>query len=276
MTRIHRQALALISALLPISLGVGASVQAAPVPTSLPLIRAQQLLARLAYLPLKWEPLTTDAKVTLREAWVNPPPGQWRWRTDPEILRTLWATPGVSTVLTRAALMSFQHINGLDPSGTLNAATERALDQAWVHRDRDPHGYNYALVDEYQGSQHPETLTLWHNGQIVLVSLANTGVSQAQTPLGTFPVYLRYYSQTMAGTTPWGTTYSDPGVPYVNYINGGVAVHGFPRAAYGFPQSLGCIELPIPEAAQVWKYLHIGTPVTVVANTSAASRVILG
>jgi hypothetical protein len=255
--------------------GVSSVAQAAPIPVSLPLIRAQQLLARLGYLPLHWRPLATDAHVTLKEAWNAPPKGTWTWRRDPEYLRRLWATPGVATVVTRGALMSFQRVQGLDETGSLNPATEHALDEAWLHRDRDPHGYNYALVDEYQGSTHPETLTLWHNGKVVLKSLANTGIEQAQTPLGTYPVYLHYYSQTMSGTTPWGTYYDDPGVPYVNYINGGVAVHGFPRAAYGFPQSLGCIELPIPNAAIAWLYLHIGTLVTIVANAPKGSTTVI-
>ena len=34
----------------------------------------------------------------------------------------------------------------------------------------------------------------------------------------------------------------------MNYFNGGDAVHGYPRASYGFPQSNGCVELPIETA----------------------------
>ncbi len=55
----------------------------------------------------------------------------------------------------------------------------------------------------------------------------------------------------------------DPGVPWVNYFNGGDAVHGFPRASYGFPQSNGCVELPIGTAAQVYPLLAIGDLVIV-------------
>ncbi len=260
---------------LPLALGLSTAVQAATVRPSFPLMRAQQLLARLKYLPLNWQPLATDhAHVTLADAWNAPPPGRWTWRKAPQALHSLWATPGIGTVMTRGALMTFQRVTGLAPTGTLTVATEKALDWAWLHRARDPHGYNYALVDEYLGSTHPETLTLWHNGKVVLETLCNTGVQQAQTPLGTYPVYLRYYSQTMSGTTPWGTYYSDAGVPYVNYINGGVAVHGFPRAAYGFPQSLGCIELPIPNAKVAWLYLHIGTLVTVVTNAPSGATTV--
>ena len=67
----------------------------------------------------------------------------------------------------------------------------------------------------------------------------------------------------MSGTNPDGSHYSDPGVPYVAYFNGGDAVHGFVRGSYGWPQSLGCVELPYGAAAVVYKYDPIGTLVTV-------------
>ena len=37
----------------------------------------------------------------------------------------------------------------------------------------------------------------------------------------------------MSGTNPDGSHYSDPGVPWVSYFNGGDALHGFLRASYG-------------------------------------------
>ena len=43
----------------------------------------------------------------------------------------------------------------------------------------------------------------------------------------------------------------------------GDAIHAFPRASFGTPQSLGCVELPLPAAAKVWPYTPIGTLVTV-------------
>jgi hypothetical protein len=51
----------------------------------------------------------------------------------------------------------------------------------------------------------------------------------------------------------------------VSYFNGGDALHGFIRASYGFPQSLGCVEMPFAEAGQVWPYTPIGTIVNVAA-----------
>ncbi len=53
----------------------------------------------------------------------------------------------------------------------------------------------------------------------------------------------------MKGTNPDGSKYADP-VYWISYFNGGDAVHYFDRPAYGYYQSLGCVELPV-EAGQV-------------------------
>ena len=229
-------------------------------------IRAQQILAALHYLPLTWHPDAADPAVSPQQAWTAPPQGQWHWTAQPTLLHTLWARPGVATVMTHGALTHFQRVHDLPMTGTLTRATQTALTAAMHTHATSPTGYNYAIVDEYLGSSHLETFTLYHDGHVILTSPTNTGVAATPTPFGTYDVYLRYDRQDMSGTTPWGTYYNDPGVPFVNYIHGGVAVHGFPRAAYGFPQSLGCIELPIPVAAHVWKYLHYGTLVSVVPH----------
>jgi hypothetical protein len=130
--------------------------------------------------------------------------------------------------------------------------------QATVTQQDNPNGYTYAIASEVV----PETLTIWHDGQDVFSSLTNTGIPIAPTSDGTFPVYLRYRFQVMRGINPDGTHYADP-VQYVSYFQAGEAVHYFPRYSYGFPQSLGCVELPLASAAQAWPYLTYGSLVTV-------------
>jgi L,D-transpeptidase catalytic domain len=66
----------------------------------------------------------------------------------------------------------------------------------------------------------------------------------------------------MRGLMPNGARYADP-VKFVSFFNGDYAVHSMDRASYGLPQSLGCVELPLTEAQQVWPYLTYGTLVTV-------------
>jgi lipoprotein-anchoring transpeptidase ErfK/SrfK len=155
--------------------------------------------------------------------------------------------------------MNFQEVHGLPTTGVVNSATWNTLVKAADAHQVNPASYNYVDVSESS----PETLTLYRDGIVALRSLVNTGISVAPTSLGTYPVYLRYTSQTMSGTNPNGTHYSDPGIPWISYFNGGDALHGFIRSSYGYPQSLGCVEMPFADAALVWPHTPIGTLVTV-------------
>ncbi|MBW4029629.1 MAG: L,D-transpeptidase [Acidobacteria bacterium] len=214
----------------------------------------EQLLAQLNYLPVAFSPL---AKQTTPSEQV---PGFFTWRFAglPASLAAQWS-PGSDNVILRGALMNFQNVHNLPASGEIDAGTWNALIGATLAHQVDPASYNY--VDVTEGS--PEVVTLYLNGVNSFHTLANTGIPQAPTAAGTYPVYLRYTSQTMSGTNPNGTHYSDPGIPWVSYFNGGDALHGFIRAGYGFPQSLGCVEMPFASAALVWPHTPIGTLVTV-------------
>lgn len=192
---------------------------------------------------------------------LNPQSGTFVWKYDfPKSLTELW-NPEVDTVITKGAVMSFERMHGLAVDGIAGPEVRAAMEKALQVDELDPRPYVYVDVTKSK----PELLHLWENGKIIYTTLCNTGIAQSPTPNGTWPIYLRYRSQTMKGVNPWGTPYDDPGVPYVNYFYEGCAVHGFPRASYGFPQSLGCVELPISHAAYVWTILHYGTLVTVQA-----------
>ena len=154
--------------------------------------------------------------------------------------------------------MAFQAQHGMKVNGVAGARVWTALIRAAGRGRGNRAGYSYAVASK--GS--PEMLTIWHDGHVVLRAAANTGIPVAPTADGTFPVYLRYRFQIMRGTNPDGSSYADP-VEYVAYFDGGDAVHYFPRGSYGFPQSLGCVELPITAAAQAWPYLTYGSLVTV-------------
>jgi hypothetical protein len=59
-----------------------------------------------------------------------------------------------------------------------------------------------------------------------------------------------------------GSSYADP-VQFVAYFRAGQAVRYFPRYSYGWPQSLGCVELPLDAAARARPYLTYGSLLTV-------------
>jgi L,D-transpeptidase catalytic domain len=252
--------------------------------------RLSELLAGLRYLPLSWSPLGagagrppgaaagaagtsaatgagTGAAGTAASgsglaaqiaAAYSPPAGTFRWHHGyPASLRRHWQAARPSMVL-QGAVMAFESQHGMTMNGIAGPALWDAVFRAARDGRANPAGYTYALASKAD----PETLTIWHDGHRVFRSAANTGIPVAPTTDGTFPVYLRYRFQIMRGLNPDGSSYADP-VSYVSYFHAGEAVHYFPRGSYGFPQSLGCVELPIGAAARAWPYLTYGSLVTV-------------
>jgi hypothetical protein len=221
------------------------------------------LLAQLGWLPLDWKPSGTAVAHTARAqaaAAVAPPRGSFHWRypNTPTQLRALW-TPGHLNQIVKGAVMSFEHTHGLAADGLAGPMVWHALltDAVAARRTTAPYSYVYVRVKE------PQLLTLWSAGHTVLTSPGNTGIPSRPTAAGTFAVFEHIPSGTMTGTNPDGAHYNDPGIRWISYFNGGDALHAFPRASYGTPQSLGCVELPLDAAATAWPYTPIGTLVTI-------------
>ena len=226
-------------------------------------LRLQQLLAEEGYLPLDWQPVgaavarSPQAEI---DAAVSPPNGTFHWRfaSTPIELQRNWIE-GQPNQIIRGAVMMFQHDHHLVVDSFAGAQVWHALLADAIAGTRRTDGYSYVYVHRNV----PQLLTLWHNGKIVLTSPGNTGVPAAPTQLGTYPVFEHIPVGTMSGTNPDGSHYNDPGIRWISYFHRGEALHAFTRASFGTPQSLGCVELPLATAAQVWPYTPIGTLVTV-------------
>ncbi|MGH3303773.1 MAG: L,D-transpeptidase family protein [Streptosporangiaceae bacterium] len=231
--------------------------------------RLDELLGQLGYLPLTWTaapgatvPAPTDAAGQMAAAY-SPPTGSWSWQPGyPSELQNFWDGGAANGLIVQGAVMAFESEQGLAMDGVAGPQVWTALLRAIAAGQTNPNGYTYAIASE----SNPETLTIWHNGQQVLQVLANTGIEVAPTTIGTSPVYIRYRNQIMKGTNPDGTPYADP-VQFVAYFRSGEAVHYFPRGSYGWPQSLGCVELDLSDAQQAWPYLSYGSLVTVEAGS---------
>jgi peptidoglycan hydrolase-like protein with peptidoglycan-binding domain len=230
--------------------------------------RLVQLLAGLGYLPYKFvgEEVGMTPEAQVAAATTEAPKGHYtpRWGNMPSGLKELWS-PDEYNEITEGALMSFQERNGLEVDGIAGPAVWEALMKATIAGETKTekgaaNGYTYVWVNESS----PETVNVWHNGKMIVSGApANTGIPGAETELGTHNVYLRYEETTMSGENPDGSKYEDPGIMWVSYFYGGDALHAFDRASYGSPQSLGCVEMPLEEAGEIWPYTPIGTPVTV-------------
>ncbi|HWK18245.1 MAG TPA: L,D-transpeptidase family protein [Solirubrobacteraceae bacterium] len=225
-------------------------------------LREQQILALLGYMPLTFKYTGGGVARTVaaqEAAAVNPPAGSFNWRyaDTPASLRGFWA-PGATGVITRGALMAFQNEHGLTTDGVAGPAVWRSLMAAVVTGKRSSFGYTYVSV-----SIASQKLELWHSGRTVFSTPVNTGIASAPTATGTYPVFEHIPSGTMSGTNPDGSHYNDPGIQFISYFNGGDALHAFTRAQYGFPQSLGCVEMSVGSAGTVYPDTPIGTLVHV-------------
>jgi hypothetical protein len=266
-------------------------------------LRLQEILAELGYLPVRFTPSTPAPSTTTTVATTvptytpgtsttgpgtipaptttstsvpttstvatsvsadvvqtTPLPGTFSWRfpNTPASLKDEWVQ-GKDNTIDRGAIMAFESAQGLATDGVAGPQVWVSLLAAAAKHQVTTRPYNYLMVSESS----PETLQVWSDGRIIASSLANTGISAAPTAQGTYPVYARYASTTMSGLNPNGTKYKDPGVRWVAYFNGGDAVHEFPRPGYGWPQSLGCVELPSSTAENIWGTDPIGTLVSV-------------
>ena len=225
-------------------------------------MRLQQLLTQLGYLPMTWNATSglaigAGAKAQLAAAY-RAPAGTFTWQSGwPWTLRKQW-TAGSDNILNVGAIRAFESVHGMTMDGIAGNTFWSRLFTAVTKGQMNANGYTYGLANQH----YPISLTIWHNGKVVLKSAANTGIPASPTVDGTFPVYLKFYFSYMKGTNPDGSKYDDP-VYYASYFNGGDAVHQFSRYSYGSYQSLGCVELPFDAAKRAYPYLTYGSLVTV-------------
>jgi hypothetical protein len=200
-----------------------------------------RLLHDMGYLPLT--PISENGNVV---TW------QWDYPSIPEQLQKLTPT-GPNSILYQAATKAFQNDTGM-------IATYNNLSLAFVNNYKSRKPFTWILVNKSQ----PERIKVWQTGSYVLESNCNTGIREGLTPNGSFIIYARYRKFTMSGRWPLNDRpYYDPDVPYVNFFYRGDAIHGFPRASYGYPQSAGCVEIPISFSKQLFQFTYIGTIVTI-------------
>jgi len=185
----------------------------------------------------------------------------WSFSNTPASLAELWK-PGLANVITTGAVMAFESAHGLTTDGEAGPTVWSDLLQAVARRQVTTSPYDYVVVSQSS----PETASVWRDGQIIFTTLVNTGIAVAPTAPGTYPVFAHYLVTTMTGKNPDGKPYKDPGIPWVSYFNGGDALHGYIRASYGFPQSLGCVEMTYADAETMFPLTPLGTLVTVLPS----------
>jgi lipoprotein-anchoring transpeptidase ErfK/SrfK len=108
-------------------------------------------------------------------------------------------------------------------------------------------------------------LTAYEDATPVFRAPVATGRDGFDTPTGSFRIYDRYQKQTMFGASGWESWYVTD-VPWVQYIVGGVALHGtywHDQWGTGTRMSHGCINLSIDDAEWLYAWAGLGTEVNV-------------
>lgn len=223
---------------------------------SLSSARATQLLAQLGYLPVSFVSRTRIARTASAQAAAatNPPSGTYklRYAHTPSALVHLWNSD--RALVLKGAYMAFESDHRLPMDGTLGPGVWRDLETGAITGRGSRFGYSFVHV--YRSL--PEHLIVWHNGRS-FSTLVNTGIPGRETNFGVFPIYLRETVGTMSGTNPNGSTYHDAGIRWISYFSGGDALHQFSRPGYGYPQSLGCVEMTDAGAHRVFELTEYGT-----------------
>lgn len=92
-----------------------------------------------------------------------------------------------------------------------------------------------------------------------------TGKDGFNTPIGNYAIYAKTPMETMTGSAGSETWYV-PNIPWVQYVVGGVALHGtywHDQWGSGFRLSHGCINLNIDDAQWLYEWADVGTTVNI-------------
>jgi hypothetical protein len=110
-----------------------------------------------------------------------------------------------------------------------------------------------------------QVLSAYEGDTLVFSAPVATGRDGFNTPAGSFAVYAKYPMQTMQGSAG-GESWYVPEIPWVQYIVGGVALHGtywHDLWGTGVRMSHGCINLNIDDAQWLYEWADVGTQVEV-------------
>lgn len=102
-----------------------------------------------------------------------------------------------------------------------------------------------------------QRLTAYQGKTAVFSALVSGGLPNTPTVVGRFKVYIKLRSTRMRGPG-----YDLPGVPYTMYFYRGYAIHGtYWHSNFGRPMSHGCVNMRTQDAAWLYSWAVVGTPV---------------
>lgn len=104
-----------------------------------------------------------------------------------------------------------------------------------------------------------QTLYVYRGSQLISGFLVSTGTSSYKTVTGTYKIYAKYTTYTMAGPE-----YYLPDVPYTMFFYKGYAIHGtYWHSNFGVQMSHGCVNMITSDASWLYQNAPVGTYVFV-------------
>ncbi len=107
----------------------------------------------------------------------------------------------------------------------------------------------------------------YEDTSLIKTFLVSAGAPKTRTVTGKFTIYSKYAQKDMRGNNVDGSKYFQPNVPWVNFFYKDYAIHGNywrPTSYFGnINSSHGCVSTVPSEAAWIYDWAPIGTPVIV-------------
>jgi peptidoglycan hydrolase-like protein with peptidoglycan-binding domain len=142
-----------------------------------------------------------------------------------------------------AAVLAFQKVNGLTPTGAVTPTLWARLERAGPPRAR--YGGDHIEVDKTR-----QVLFVVRGGKVILVTHISTGAT-GNTPLGLWHVYSK--------VPGWSWV-----LWYPSYFLRGFAIHGYPDVP-AYPASHGCVRVPMWLAPNLYAQMPVGSAIHVYA-----------
>jgi peptidoglycan hydrolase-like protein with peptidoglycan-binding domain len=157
---------------------------------------------------------------------------------------------GCTGAPTRAGVQAFQLAHGLAPDGVVGPATRRALVKPRRLLPVSAAPGTHVEIDLAR-----QLLMIVRDGKATAVYAASSGMPGFRTPTGTFRVAYQQRSS-------WSYEYRTS-LPFASYFvaERGIAVHA--GVVPGRPASHGCVRVPKPFAAAIYRSMPAGTRVIV-------------
>jgi len=193
------------------------------------------------------------------------PPNSFGWIVDQAVPRTApgYLAPEKKMTLYRETVVQIFDVQTADNTKWymigLDTWVERRYIRQMVVNPTPPEGIDrnrWIEINLYE-----QTLAVYEDNRLVFATLIASGIDPFFTRPGLFQVYEKLEKTNMSGAFEPDRSdyYYLENVPYTLYFDEARAIHGaYWRTLFGYPQSHGCINLSIGDAAWIYSWADVG------------------